>query len=75
MIGTSNGMAESDKLKEDALSWFYSSVFLKEISNKLPYLIPRTLDRLSTIDIDEQLVHKKPQKLNVGKSFGPDDLH
>ena len=44
----------------------------KEISNELPYLTPRMLDRLSTVD--EELVHNKLQRLNVRKSCGPDDL-
>ena len=71
----SKGMTESDKQKADVLSLFYSSVFTKEISSDLPDLIPRTLDKLSEMRINEELVRKKLQKLNVGKSCGPDDLH
>ena len=55
----SKGMAESDKQKEDVLSRFYNSIFTKEISNELPYLIPWTLDRISTIKINKELVHNK----------------
>ena len=35
--------------------------FTKEISNELP----RTLDKLSTIEIDEELVYNKLQRVNV----------
>ena len=58
-------MADSDKQKEDILSLFYSSIFTKETSNELPDLIPRRRDKLSTIEIDEELVYNKLQRLNV----------
>ena len=68
-------MAGSDKQKADILSVFYSSIFFtKETSNELPDLIPRTIDQLS-IDIDEEPVYHKLQRLNVRKSCGSDDLH
>ena len=50
-------MSGSAKQKTDILSLLYSSVFTMEIGNELHYQIPRRLDRLSTIEIVEELVH------------------
>ena len=67
-------MAESDKQKKAILPLFYNSVIRKKINNKLYYLIPMMMYRQSAIEIDKKLVNNKLQKLNVGKSCGPDNI-
>ena len=69
--------ATDDEGKAELLVDYFSSVFTKEPQNdELPFFEKRIYDtELNDIDITEDIVLNKLQKLKVNKSPGPDLIH
>ena len=63
-----------DKEKSDILQDQFCSVFTREQCGKIPTMDTRTDKRLSTLNIDVELVRKEILLLNVNKSCGPDEI-
>ena len=76
-LDTDNGAASSDAQKAEVLNEFFSSVFTREDKVDMP-----EFDRgedikipLENLNISEDMVKKKLDKINPSKSPGPDGLH
>ena len=68
---------KNDKDKADVFVSYFSSVFTEEPKNDtMPHFEGRDFEtKLSSIEINEDLVLKKLKKLKVNKSPGPDQMH
>ena len=74
--GTPN-LTKNDEDKANVFVNYFSSVFTEEPKNDtMPHFEARNFDtKLSSIEINEDLVLKKLRKLKVNKSPGPDQMH
>ena len=69
-------VAETDTEKADDLNFFFKSVFVKENVSNISNFHDRSGGILvDNIIINEEIVKKLIEKLNINKSYGPDLLH
>ena len=62
--------------KADLLNSYFCSVFTKEKLDILPEILDlQNINILQNIELNNVLVTKKLENLNVNKSMGPDELH
>jgi ribonucleases P/MRP protein subunit RPP40 len=75
----SGNMIVNNKATADALNSYFASVFtvenLKQIPNPTSYFNYSNSEVLSMIEIDEKIVREKLDKINPGKSQGPDEIN
>ena len=64
-----------DKVKANILLKQFDIVFTKEPNAEVPVLDKKTEVNLPNINITEEMVRNKISKLNVNKSWGPDEMH
>ena len=76
MVDGKPAMTENDKEKAEVLSKQFSNVFTDEPEGDTPTLPDRDYQSiLDDIEITEEIIKKKLEKLNVTKSPGPDNIH
>ena len=63
------------KKKANIIQQQFVSVFTKEPNAEVPVLDKKTEVNLPNINITEEMVRNKISKLNVNKSWGPDEMH
>ena len=64
-----------DKEKANILQKQFVSVFTKEPNAEVPILNKKAEAKIPNINITEETVRNEILKLNVNKSFGPDEMH
>ena len=74
-IKDKNSTKFHDEDKANILQNQFSSVFTKEPEGEIPSLGKRTDAFIANLTITEELVRSEIMKLNVNKSFGPDEIH
>ena len=72
-----NSLANTPSKKAEALNNFFTSVFTKEDLTNIPSSQNNTFngEDLDTFQITKEMVQKKIQELNPGKTPGPDGWH
>ena len=73
--GKFDRLTVNDQEKAEALSEFFSSVFITENDEEVPQLPKMTAKVLNEVDITEEVVLKKLNALKISKSPGPDGIH
>ena len=69
-------LTNSDKEKAEILGKFFSSVFTVEPSGDIPAMLrPDVQCEMRKLDVDEETIRNKLERLNVFKSVGPDGIH
>ena len=64
-----------DNDKANILQNQFCSVFTKEPDGTLPHFPKRTDEIVSMLSVSEIMVYNVIKELNLGKSFGPDEMH
>ena len=64
-----------DKVKANILLKQFDIFFTEEPNAEVPVLDKKTEVNLPNINITEEMVRNKISKLNVNKSWGPDEMH
>ena len=69
-------LTNSDKEKAEILGKFFSSVFTVEPSGDIPAMLrPDVQCEMRKLEVDEETIKNKLERLNVFKSVGPDGIH
>ena len=71
-----NETIEEDQEKAEAMANYFSQVFTQESSHSTALALDLSVEYIiDSVDIDEDIVLHSLEKLDAGKSMGPDDLH
>ena len=70
-----SSIMHNDTDKVEVLQHQFCLVFTREPEGDIPILERRTTEKLAAIEVTPDMVLKKPIKLKVEMSWGPDEIH
>ena len=71
---SSDGTLTKDVSEYDVLSDYYSSVFVTEDLDAIPFAVPKTYDELEDMKLTHELIACTPYFTRTFSSLGPDNI-
>ena len=75
MKGENRQHHEDDSGICEALAKYFNSVYLPHSDEEMPEMQNLTNAQIGRINLSQDMVREKLEKLNVNKSCGPDEIH
>ena len=73
--GENGQQLENDTDITESIAKYFNSVYLPQNGEEMPEMQELTDVQIGSINITQEMVKEKLEKLNVNKSCGPDDMH